>query len=253
MAVRAAAVSGARATLRVATYNVHKCKGFDRRTKPERIGAVLRELDADLLCLQEVVHAPAAGALHDQAQELARMLPEYGWMFGANRPLKGGAYGNMTFSKLPLLSWRNHDVSQLRREPRGVLQSDLDAGEGRVLHVFNVHLGTSIRERRHQAKHLMSEAVVKHPELRGTRIVLGDFNDWTKGLTTKLLKSSFESFKPRHAMRFPGTFPGMMPLVTLDHCYYEAPLKLVDTKLWRTPQALVASDHLPLVAEFEWG
>jgi endonuclease/exonuclease/phosphatase family metal-dependent hydrolase len=99
----------------------------------------------------------------------------------------------------------------------------------------------------------MSEAVVKHPELRGTRIVLGDFNDWTKGLTTKLLRSSFESFQPRHAMRFSGTFPGMMPLVTLDHCYYEAPLKLVDTKLWRTPQALVASDHLPLVAEFEWG
>lgn len=252
MAVRAATVSAERTRLRVATYNVHKCRGFDRRIKPDRIGAVLRELNADLLCLQEVVHAPAAGEAHDQAQQLARMLPGYGWTFGANRPLKGGEYGNMTLVRLPVLRWRNHDVTHGSREPRGVLQSDVDMGGGRVLHVFNVHLGTSIRERSHQAKHLVSEAVLRHPDVQGTRLVLGDFNDWTQGLTSRLLRSSFESFRPRHAMRFPGTFPGMLPLVTLDHCYYEPPLKLVDTKLWRTPQALVASDHLPLMAEFEW-
>jgi endonuclease/exonuclease/phosphatase family metal-dependent hydrolase len=49
-----------------------------------------------------------------------------------------------------------------------------------------------------------------------------------------------------------ATFPGMMPFVTLDHCYYDPPLKLIETKLWRSPRALVASDHLPLIAEFRW-
>jgi endonuclease/exonuclease/phosphatase family metal-dependent hydrolase len=52
-------------------------------------------------------------------------------------------------------------------------------------------------------------------------------------------------------LRFPKTFPGILPFTTLDHCYYEAPLKLVTTALWRSKTALVASDHLPLLAEFQ--
>jgi endonuclease/exonuclease/phosphatase family metal-dependent hydrolase len=82
--------------------------------------------------------------------------------------------------------------------------------------------------------------------------VLGDFNDWHKGLTTRLLRGSFEHFHPRHSLRLKATYPGVMPLVTLDHCYYDLPLKLVETELWRSPRALVASDHLPLIAEFRW-
>jgi len=51
-------------------------------------------------------------------------------------------------------------------------------------------------------------------------------------------------------LRFPRTFPGMLPVVTLDHCYYDPPLELGDTSIWRTPKALIASDHLPLIADF---
>jgi endonuclease/exonuclease/phosphatase family metal-dependent hydrolase len=242
----------AHTSLRMVTYNIHKCRGFDRRVRPDRIAAVLQELKADVLALQEVVNAPDGLPRYDQAHELARALPEFGWSFGANRPLEGGTYGNMTLTRLPLLHSRNHDLSHGERERRGALQTDLDAGGGRVLHVFNVHLGTSIRERRQQAKQLLTEEVLLQGGLSGTRVVLGDFNDWTRGLTTRLLRETFKSFRPRHAMRFPGTFPGMLPMVTLDHCYYEPPLKLVETKLWRSPRALVASDHLPLVAEFQW-
>ena len=175
----------------------------------------------------------------------------YGWSFGANRELGDGTYGNMTLTRLPLLRSLNHDLSHAKRERRGVLQTDLEAGE-RTLHVFNAHLGTSIRERRHQARKLVGEEVLAQPELSGPRLVLGDFNDWHQGLTTRLLRDSFDSFHPRHAFRMRATFPGVMPFVTLDHCYYEPPLKLVETKLWRSPRALVASDHLPLVAEFRW-
>jgi len=240
------------ATLRVATYNIHKCKGMDRRTRPERIAAIIDELKADIVALQEVVNAPGGAAHFDQAHELGRMLKDYGWSFGANRPLEGGTYGNMTLTRLPLLHTQNHDLSHASRERRGALQTDLDAGDGRVLHVFNVHLGTSIRERRHQGQKLLSETVLTQPGLRGPRIALGDFNDWHQGLTTRLMRDSFETFHPRHAFRMRATFPGMMPFVTLDHCYYDPPLKLIETKLWRSPRALVASDHLPLIAEFRW-
>lgn len=239
-------------TLRVATYNIHKCVGMDRRRRPERVAAVLQELEADIVCLQEVVNAPEGPPRFNQAEELAAAMPDFGWSFGVTRPLRGGTYGNMTLARFATVRWQTYDVSHARREPRGVLHTDFDLGEGRLLHVFNVHLGTSMRERRHQVRRLLSEHVVGQHGLSGPRIVIGDFNDWTAGLTTRLLRSTFESFRPRHAMRIPGTYPGLMPLVTLDHCYYEAPLKLVKTRLWRSRRALVASDHLPLVAEFQW-
>lgn len=236
--------------LRVVTYNIHKCRGFDRRTAPQRIISVLRELEADVICLQEVVNAPGQAPRFDQAREIARAFPNHTPCFGANRALRGGTYGNLTLSRWPVLAWKNIDITQ-KRERRGVLRTDLLLGRDRILHVFNVHLGTGLGERRYQAKRLMSEDVLLYPDLSGSRLVLGDFNEWTKGLTTRLLRETFKTFPPRHALRFPKTFPGMLPFITLDHCYYEPPLVLLATQLWRNKIALMASDHLPLLADLQ--
>jgi endonuclease/exonuclease/phosphatase family metal-dependent hydrolase len=236
--------------LRVATYNIHKCRGFDRKTSPERIIAVIQELGADILCLQEVVNAPGGPRIFDQAGEIARGLPGYTCCFGANRPLHGGGYGNMTLTRLPLRGWRNHDLTQGGREERGVLEADIGIGDGKTLHVFNVHLGTSFTERRYQGRRLLGAELLAQPERNEPRLVLGDFNEWTRGLTTKLLRSSFHTFRPEHGWRFPRTFPGMLPILSLDHCYYEPPLELEKTQLWRTRKAFIASDHLPLIANF---
>ncbi len=233
--------------LRVATYNVHKCAGLDRRTLPDRIISVLSELDADIVCLQEVVNAPGT-RLYNQSGEISRALPTYTAVFGANRPLHGGTYGNLTLSRLPILRSRNHDLTS-RREERGALQTDIALGP-HTLHLFNVHLGTGLYERRRQAQLLLGEKVLAHPELHPPRLVVGDLNEWTRGLTTRLLRSSFQTFKPRHGMRVPATFPGLLPFLTLDHCFYEPPLQLLESHLVRTPTALIASDHLPLLADF---
>jgi len=238
--------------MRVATYNIHKCRGFDGRTSVERIVAVVGELAADVVCLQEVVDAPGGDPEFDQAGEIARQLPDYTSAFGSNRELYGGRYGNMTLTRLPLRGWRNHDVTH-RREERGVLQTDIELHGGTVLHVFNVHLGTGLRERRSQGRRLLSEDVLGQTELSGPRLVLGDFNEWTRGLTTKLMRTAFRTFQPQHAGRFPKTYPGILPLLTLDHCYFEAPLELEETRLWRSRRALLASDHLPLIADFRIG
>jgi endonuclease/exonuclease/phosphatase family metal-dependent hydrolase len=238
--------------LRVVTYNVHKCRGFDRRTAPERIISVLRELEADVMCLHEVVNAPAQAPRFDQAREIARAFPTYTACFGANRTLRGGTYGNLTLSRFPVLAWKNIDITfRQKRERRGVLRTDLSLRGGRILNAFNIHLGTGFMERRYQAKRLMSEDILLDPDQRGPRLVLGDFNEWTKGLTTRLLRETFKTFPPRHALRFPKTFPGMLPLMALDHCYYEPPVELLATKLWRSKTALVASDHLPLLADLQ--
>ena len=250
MDIRATAVTQAKASFRVATYNIHKCRGMDRKTAPERIVSVLEELDADIICLQEVVHAPEAARTLDQAREIANALPEYTWCFGENRTLHGGGYGNMTLTRFPLLKWRNYDLSHRKREARGVLQADIDIGGGHTVHVFNVHLGTGHMERRSQGPRLLSPQVLGQEELTDPRLVVGDFNEWTRGLTTRLLRQSFKTFRPQHGMRFPRTYPGMLPLLSLDYYYYEPPLELLKARLVRNRKALVASDHLPLIADF---
>jgi endonuclease/exonuclease/phosphatase family metal-dependent hydrolase len=251
MDLRAAAVKQDEIRFRVATYNIHKCQGFDRRIRPERIIEVIREFNADILCLQEVVDAPVAGAKFNQAGEIARDLTEYAVCFGTNRPLHGGNYGNMTLTRFELRRWKNHDLTH-KREERGVLQADISLGPNAVIHVFNVHLGTGYRERRAQAEQLLSASVLGQGQ-PGPRLVVGDFNEWTRGRTTKMLRRSFQSFKPEHGLKFPRTFPGMLPLLSLDYYYYEAPLELEAAKLWRSRKALVASDHLPLIADFRMG
>jgi endonuclease/exonuclease/phosphatase family metal-dependent hydrolase len=247
-------MSTAPRTLRILTYNIHKCAGLDRRISPARILSVLAGLDADILCLQEVVNAPrtqpsARGpSVYDQAGEISRAFPAHTAVFGANRPLHGGTYGNLTLSRLPILSWRNHDLTS-RREERGALQTDIALGP-HTLHLFNVHLGTGLYERRRQARLLLGQKVLSHPELTAPRLVVGDLNEWTRGLTTRLLRSTFQTFQPRHTLSMPATFPGLLPFLTLDHCFYEPPLQLLESHLVRTPTALIASDHLPLVADF---
>jgi endonuclease/exonuclease/phosphatase family metal-dependent hydrolase len=247
---------------RVATYNIHKCRGLDMKFAPERIITVLSELDPDVICLQEVVNIPdsatvtwateadVAGDVFDQAGQIARAFPGHAAAFGENRPFRNGMYGNMTLTRLPLRRSKNYDVSRLGRERRGILETELEGPGGTIIHIFNVHLGTGHMERRYQGRLLVHGRILTHPEVRGPRLIIGDFNEWTRGLTTRLLRSRFQTFRPRYAGRFTRTYPGILPLLSLDHCYYEPPLHLEATTLWRTRTALVASDHLPLVADF---
>jgi endonuclease/exonuclease/phosphatase family metal-dependent hydrolase len=117
------------------------------------------------------------------------------------------------------------------------------------VHVFNVHLGTSFFERPHQARVLLSEDVLQGRELSGPRIVVGDFNEWTRGVATKLMSGNFQSVD-RRAFRLRRTYPGLLPVLHLDHFYYDKGLELDSFQLMRTRLALVASDHLPLIGEF---
>ena len=91
--------------------------------------------------------------------------------------------------------------------------------------------------------------LLKHRALTGPRVVMGDFNEWTRGVATRLMGSNFESVDMRLLGRR-RTYPCFFPVFHLDHFYYDHSLRLLSFKLHRTRLALVASDHLPLVAEF---
>jgi endonuclease/exonuclease/phosphatase family metal-dependent hydrolase len=237
--------------IRIVTYNVHKCRGLDRRTDVDRIAGVIHQLDADVVALQEVLDVRNGKPEFDQARRLAGQFGGKYWRFGENRHLHGGLYGNMTMSRFPATFARNYDLSWRRRERRGCLRTDLQIANNLQLHVFNVHLGTGFLERRQQAKRLASADVLKQSTFTGPRVVVGDFNEWTRGLATRLMGEHFRAAEPFAFLRYKRTYPGIFPLLHLDHFYYDEALSLVSVRLHRSRTALVASDHLPLVAEFE--
>src|SRR5512132_4247645 len=134
--------------LRVVTYNIHRCRGLDRRVRPARIVEVLREINADIIALQEVLSVRGAAREKDQARYISDGM-EMEYAVGGTRIHNGGVYGNMVLTRLPLVEARNYDISVRGREQRGCMRADISANGGGLLHVFNVHLGTAFIERRH--------------------------------------------------------------------------------------------------------
>jgi endonuclease/exonuclease/phosphatase family metal-dependent hydrolase len=246
------AVNGkAVSTIRIVTYNVHKCRGMDRKVRPERIAEVLRELDADVIAFQEVIADRGGVPELDQPQFIADALGEYRVCFGEARLHRGAPYGNAVLSRVPVMRSQIYDLTRHGRERRGCLRVDVECGFKR-LHVFNVHLGTSFFERRHQGRKLISTDVLGSKELKDPTIVIGDFNEWTRGLASRLMRTHFHSLEAQLHLKRRRTYPGVLPIFHLDHFYFDQRLQLVSAKLVKTKLALVASDHLPIVAEFEF-
>jgi endonuclease/exonuclease/phosphatase family metal-dependent hydrolase len=220
----------------VASYNIHKCAGLDRRVDLERIAEVLREINADLVGLQEVYRP--------QAQALAECLGVQVAM-GPTRERDGLAYGNAVLTRLAVRGSRIFDLSQPDREPRGGIRLDLELPQGsdRPLHLFNVHFGLKIRERASQVRMLVREHIL-HDELTGPRVVVGDLNEWFwfPGAVGRTLRREL------HGPRIRRTHPAPLPLFPLDRIYWDRGLDADGFRVHRSRLARVASDHLPVVA-----
>src|SRR5579864_732260 len=173
--------------VRIATYNIHRCRGMDRRVMPARIVDVLRDVRADVIALQEVVGAGPKGS--GQAEEIGAALG-MGWVMNCVRLLRQNQFGNVVLSRLPIVQHSQYDLSWRTCEPRNCQRADLQI-DGRIIHIYNVHLGTAVLERRYQAKRLAS--YVHDRRVAGPKVILGDFNEWLRGLATKTLSALFES------------------------------------------------------------
>ncbi|MCC7032640.1 MAG: endonuclease/exonuclease/phosphatase family protein [Acidobacteria bacterium] len=234
-------------TIRVATYNIHRARGLDGRTRLERIAAVLAPVDADIVALQEVVGASPLKA--GQAAELGAALG-MGWVMAPTRHWRTALFGNVVLSRFPVKHHVQHDLTWKTCEPRNVQRVDFEV-DSHVLHFYNVHLGTALLERRHQAARLAS--LVHDRRVTGPKIVLGDFNEWARGLATDILAERLQSVDLRQHLKRGRTYPGFFPILHLDHIYYEGRVEVVNVSSPRDRLALVASDHVPLVADLKIG
>ncbi len=216
---------------------------MDRRTLPRRIADVLRPLRADIIALQEVIGAGPKG--HGQDEDLGAALG-MGWVMAPARYRRQHLYGNVVMSRFPIVYYTQHDLSWRNRTRRCCQRVDVQIGRS-VLHVYNLHLGTGLRERRFQAGRLAG--IVDDPRVRGPKIVLGDFNEWGRGVASTELAPRLKSLDLRGFLKRRRTYPGFFPVLHLDHIYYDGRVDVVGAEMPRTRASLMASDHLPLVAD----
>ena len=248
------AVAGA---LKVATLNIHKgLSHFNRRMVIHELREGLRQLDADIVFLQEVQGLNQRHALRFAA---CPPLPQHEFLAGAewkhvyarNAVYDHGHHGNAILSRFPFVSFENHDVSDHRFERRGLLHCVVAVpGWRRNLHCVCVHLSLHEGGRNRQLEAIsgrLQEIASKDLPI----IVAGDFNDWRHRASAILERRlGMTEASIAHAGRLPRTFPSAMPIFPLDRIYVRgfsvAASRVHSGKPWS-----MLSDHLAVSAELK--
>jgi endonuclease/exonuclease/phosphatase family metal-dependent hydrolase len=245
--------------LRVMSYNIHRAIGVDRLFRPERIARIIKHHEPDVLLLQEVdVGVPRSRNL-DLAEELAGLCDYPYRAVGLNVALSKGHYGNATLSRFPISRERNIDLTLPGHKARGCLYTTIEVPNGEdeanSLAVFNLHLGLSFHERPKQVG-----ALVKTPEFTALApeapcIVGGDFNDWFTRLAPMFTEIMEFRCATSHQENFQSpylTYPSFSPTGGLDKIFVRGPLEIVKRQRCRMQISKIASDHLPVLADFDW-
>jgi endonuclease/exonuclease/phosphatase family metal-dependent hydrolase len=228
-------------TLKVLSYNIHRGIGLSRSKKIDRIAAVLRTVQPDIVALQEVENIRTAAP---DSEQLAYLAAQTGMtpIPGPTLLKKEGDYGNAVLTRLPIRDVRRHDISYSGTEPRGLIDVELNPPLG-TLRILATHLGLKANERRYQIDILKSIILVSRVK---PVILMGDMNEWLpRGRVSRFFR---ENFGPSPCLR---TFPALLPIFPLDRIMAAPSQALINLKAINSLQARIASDHLPVLATIE--
>jgi endonuclease/exonuclease/phosphatase family metal-dependent hydrolase len=237
--------------VRIATYNIHKgVQGIGplKRLEIHNLGHAVEQLDADLVCLQEVRYSNRREArrfVHWPHQPQAEFLAPVGYeaVYKTNATTRHGEHGNALLSRWPILEHQHEDMSDHRFEQRGLLHVQAQV-HGQSVHVLVVHLGL-IRSSRVRQLQQLGRFIAREIPVDAPLVVAGDFNEWGDLVPQSMQAVGLRSFGPTQAL----TFPSRLPLLQLDHVYARG---MEPVGQW-VPRGAIwgrMSDHLPLVAEF---
>lgn len=243
-----------RTKLRVATYNVHGCMGMDWQRSETRIAEVIAEMSVDIVALQELDLGRRRSAGANQTKMIAEQLGLYSHFHPAMRR-DDEHYGNAIISRYELNVRRAVELPGkppfFCRENRAVIEADIETNFGKV-RVINTHLGLGWRERFVQAQLLTSGewrlAIADDIPV----ILLGDFNSLRGSRPYRTLSRHLHDVRELIPATGPiPTFPTRFPMLAVDHIFVNRAVKPLSVTVHRSSLARIASDHFPLVAEFE--
>ena len=223
--------------LTFASYNIHKAVGLDARRDPERVVAVLREVDADIVALQE-----ADRRIGQRASVLPRvLLDDTKWrpLSVAKRPRSLGWHGNALLVRRDIECFHAEPLDLPTLEPRGAVMAEIDCA-GQRLRVLGAHLDLSGLRRRDQIK-----AILKHCARRERMptVIMGDFNQWGR------LTGAMQAFGVSWQQIAPGrSYPAAKPVAQFDRIVASPDWDYVESGVHHSATAAVASDHLPIWA-----
>ena len=224
-------------TLRVATYNIHRCHGTDKRVDPRRVMRVIEELNADVVGLQEVDSGLFIRGGRCQADQIGGM-PGYHAIRGPTIATHTARYGNLLISRWPVVEFKLIDLGVRFREPRGAIYAILKV-KGRFISIVNLHLGLGGGERQSQYRRLAS---VLAESIR-PQLILGDFNEWSPW------RRAIEPLGlSKSSARLVRSFPSWRPILPVDRIYAQPASVLKTIAAHRSELSRVASDHLPVAA-----
>ena len=223
--------------LSVATYNVHLWVGQEGRTDPDRVLSVIREMNADIVALQEAGY-PEREEEPYGVDYISRITNRY-VILGPTLKNNKGHFGNMLLTRYPVSQICHINLSVANSEPRGALNVCLDV-HGTSVRVIATHLGLKWRERRYQLRRLLKHATEDTNQML---ILMGDFNVWSP--LSKLFRQIEHNFGKTPALR---TYPAFFPLFRLDRIWVRPRGALVHILVHQTPSSKKASDHLPVKA-----
>ena len=239
---------------RIVTYNVHRCVGADRRLDVGRVAEVLARLEPDIVALQELDVGRARTGGVDQAHEIGRRL-DMACHFNAALRVEEEQYGDAILTAYPETLVRAAPLPGYPRmkglEPRGALWICVEI-DGRKVQVINTHLGLVPREQQLQAACIAGPQWLQDPACQTPTILLGDFNATAASVVYRTLTARLRPARNLAPRKSPtSTFPSPLPVLRIDHVFVSHDVRVLDVFAPFEPLTRVASDHLPLVMDFE--
>lgn len=228
--------------LKVASYNIRKSVGLDWKRQPGRILEVIAEIDADIVALQEVDRRFGRRTSSLSVDHIVADTAYFPVRFGA-RPTSLGWHGNTILARKGAKVLLHKQIHLPSLEPRGAVMADIEIG-GIVVRVIGMHLGLVGLWRRRQAIAVLQ--FLEELEEKLPTVIMGDLNQWTTE------GGALAQFAAHHNVIAPGpSFHASRPLLPLDRIITDLDFIVESAGVHSSPQALRASDHLPVWARLQ--